>query len=242
MMLNIAICDDEPIHVDLIKNYINSSNVPYKVNCILTYSGEKLLESLKDNSVDAIFLDIEMEGMDGIQAGRKIREKDKDVIIVYLTGYKDYALEAFEIESFNYLIKPVTKERFMEEMNRIFLRIQEKKALKEKEKLFHVYTKGKLIKLKYNDIYFFEKFFRKIKVYTLDETIEFYGSMKDLLGDLDNSYFIRCHQSYVVNKSKIREIQENKVILDGKTDWCIPISRTYKKSIKDVFYENLFSS
>lgn len=241
MTLNIAICDDEPIHVDLIKSYINSINIPYKINYILAYSGEKLLENLKENPVDIIFLDIEMEGIDGIQTGRKIREKDKNSIIVYLTGYKHYALEAFEIESFNYLIKPVTEERFAEEMERILLRIQEKKALEEKIKLFPIYTKDKLIQLLYDDIYCFEKSFRKIKVHTLNETIEFYGSMKDLIEQIDDSYFVRCHQSYIVNKNKIREIQENKIILNDKEEWYIPISRTYKKNVKHIFYENLFN-
>lgn len=241
MILNIAICDDDSVHVDLIKSYIQSINMPYKINYILAYDGEELLEKLNGKQMDIVFLDIEMKDLDGIQTGKEIRRKCKDTIIVYLTGYKHFALEAFEIESFNYLIKPIMKDRFIKEMDRILLRIQEKRAFQEKIQLFPIHTKDKLIQLPYEDIYYFEKSFRKIKVYTLDETIEFYGTMKDLIEQIDNSYFIRCHQSYIVSKNKIKEIQEDTIILNGKEEWYIPMSRAYKQYIRQVFYENLFS-
>lgn len=242
MKLNIAICDDNSVHVDLIKSYIESMNIPYEVNCILTYSGEELLHKLKHNTVDVVFLDIEMKGLNGIQTGRKIREEYKDAIIVYLTGYKNYTLEAFEIESFHYLIKPIVEEKFKSIMERILIRFKEIKAFKEKMRIFSIQRKDKLIKLKYDDIYCFEKYFRKIRLHTLDQTIEFYGSMKDLLYEIDESYFIRCHQSYVVNRDKIREIQGNIIILKGKEKWPIPISRTYKQDVVNMFYENLFKN
>lgn len=242
MKLNIAICDDNSVHVDLIKSYIESMNIAYEVNCILTYSGEELLYKLKHNTVDVVFLDIEMKGLNGIQTGRKIREEYKDAIIVYLTGYKDYTLEAFEIESFHYLIKPIIEQKFKKVMERILIRFKEIKALKEKMRIFSIQTKDKLIKLEYDDIYCFEKYFRKIKVHTLDQTTEFYASMKDLLYEIDDSYFIRCHQSYVVNRYKIREIQGNIIVLKGKQKLQIPISRTYKQDVVDMFYENLFKN
>ncbi|MBU5676257.1 LytTR family DNA-binding domain-containing protein [Alkaliphilus sp. MSJ-5] len=240
MILNIGICDDDSVHVDLIKSYIHCIDMPYKVNYILAYSGEELLEKIKGYVIDVVFLDIEMKDLDGIQTGRKIREKDKDAVIVYLTGYRKYALEAFEIESFNYLIKPIIKEKFIRVMEKILLRLEERQALQEKKKTFPIQTKDKLIQLQYDDIYYFEKHFRKIKIYTLNETIEFYGSMKDLLEKIDFKYFVRCHQSYIVNKRKIREIRENTIVLKEKDEWNIPISRTYKKETIDSFCEILF--
>lgn len=242
MKLNIAICDDDSIHVDLIKSYINSMDIPYEVNYILAYSGEELLENIEEISIDIVFLDIEMKDLDGIQTGRRIRQKYKDAIIVYLTGYRDYSLEAFEIESFQYLIKPIIGEKFKRVMERILIRFKEIKAYKEKVKIFSVQTKDKLIKLKYDDIYYFEKYFRKIKVHTLNQTTEFYGSMKDVLDEIDTSYFVRCHQSYVVNRNKIKGINGNILALSGKGEWHIPISRTYKQDVVDVFYENLFKN
>lgn len=242
MKLNIAICDDDSIHVDLIKSYINSMDIPYKVNYILAYSGEELLENIKEISIDIVFLDIEMKDLDGIQTGRRIRQKYKDAIIVYLTGYRDYTLEAFEIESFQYLIKPIIEEKFKRVMDRILIRFKEIKAYKEKVKIFSAQTKEKLIKLKYDDIYYFEKYFRKIKIHTLDQTIEFYGCMKNLLYEIDTSYFVRCHQSYVVNRNKIKGINRNILALSEKEEWYIPISRTYRQDVVDVFYENLFKN
>lgn len=242
MILNIAICDDDAVHVDLIKSYVKSMSIPYEVDYILAYSGEELLEKIKGTLINIAFLDIEMKGLNGIETGKIIRKNNKETIIIYLTGYKDYALEAFEIESFHYLVKPITKDKFIKIMERILVRIQEKKALQEKLSIFHIQTKGKLIQLQYEDIYYFEKHFRKIKVHTFNETIAFYGSMKELLDEIDCEYFIRCHQSYVVNKNKIREIRENSVILKEKEEWYIPISRTYKKEIIDSFCEVLFSS
>ena len=241
MKLTIGICDDDSVHVDLIKSYIESMNIPYTVDYILAYSGEELLEQLNKNIVDIVFLDIEMKTLNGIETGKKIREFTEDTIIVYLTGYRHYAVEAFEIESFHYLIKPILETRFTNLMERILTRIEEKKTFRDREKILSIKTRDHLIQLQYDTIYYFEKYFRKLKVHTSDKTIEFYGSMNDLLEEIDTSYFIRCHQSYIVNKHKIRGIQGNTIVLDRAENFCIPISRTYKKEIMSIFYAKLFS-
>ncbi len=241
MILNIAICDDDSVHVDLIKSYIEFMDISYDINYTLAYSGEELLEKLNGKLMDIVFLDIEMNGLNGIEVGRKIREKNKDAIIVYLTGYRDYAVEAFEIESFHYLIKPIIEEKFVRVMERVLLRLKEKKDFRERIRIFTIQTKDKLIQLKYEEIYYFEKYFRKINVHTLNESIEFYGAMKDLLGEIDHSHFIRCHQSYIVNKSKIRKIGEKTIILNGKEEVFIPVSRRYKEAVRDEFCKKMFN-
>lgn len=241
MELNIAVCDDDSVHVDLITSYIKSMDTSYNIDCILAYSGEELLEQLNEKKIDVVFLDIEMKTLNGIETGKKIRALSEDTIIVYITGYRHYAVEAFEIESFHYLIKPIMEAKFVKLMERILTRIEERKAFRDKEKILPIKTRDNLIQLQYDTIYYFEKDFRKLKVHTSDTTIEFYGSMNNLLGEIDTSYFIRCHQSYIVNKHKIKGIQGNTIILNREENSYIPISRTYKKEITDIFYAKLFN-
>ena len=98
MYLTVAVCDDEPMHVCTLVSYIQSFDMDYKVEIIDASNGKELLNKLEKKKVNIVFLDI--EGIDGIGLGRKIRKKHEDCIIVFITGFKDYALEAFDIDKY----------------------------------------------------------------------------------------------------------------------------------------------
>ncbi|SKC89080.1 LytR/AlgR family response regulator transcription factor [Maledivibacter halophilus] len=240
MVLTIAVCDDELTIVEIITSYIKSIDIKCQVEIIQALSGEELLKKIEQRKIDIAFLDIEMEDTDGIILGRKIRVKYEDCIIVYITGFKDYALEAFDINAFQYILKPITEKRFKSCMDDIILRLKEKMALKEKNSVFIINNKKNVVKLKYEDIFYFEKLLNKINVYTLKGNFEYYGTFKELKKELDmEKSFIQCHQGYIVNTLKILELKDEEIYLRDMRR-LVPVSRRYKKKIRKILEENLF--
>ncbi|MBN4069503.1 response regulator transcription factor [bacterium AH-315-G05] len=232
MDVKIAICDDEPVQAELIKSYILSMDVKLELEfqCIVANSGEELLEKIKDEKIDIFFLDIQMSGINGIETAQKIREDDNEAIIVFMTGYRKYTLEAFELNAFHYLIKPIMPEKFRSLMKRVLRRFHEIKVHRENTKKFILKTQSMIMKIDYNDILYFEKNFRKIKMYTVKGNYDFYGSFKALLTELDQKIFVRCHQGFVVNKNKIISCN-NEQILINTNGTRISVSRKYKNNI-----------
>ncbi|SHJ35819.1 LytR/AlgR family response regulator transcription factor [Lutispora thermophila] len=240
MHLNVFLCDDDHVQLNTLSSFINSLCSDHDVNVIHTTCGEELLKKVHTVKPDIVFLDIEMEGINGIETGIKLREHFNDVIIVYITGYSNYALDAFRVKSFDYLIKPVTLNRFEVLMKDIFVRLEEIRTYKEKNGIFHVNNKDAYVAIKYDDIICFEKVFRKIKVYTKDTSYEFYGTLADLIKKLDLNIFAQCHQGYIVNINKIKELKIDKISFH-ESSLEVPVSRKYKSSIKKIFEERLFS-
>jgi len=110
MKLTIVVCDDEPAQVNIITSYIEKLDINYKLEILGVLSGEELLDKIEERKIDIAFLDIEMAGIDGINLGRRIREKYRDCIIIFITGFKDHALKAFDIDAFNYILKPIIEK------------------------------------------------------------------------------------------------------------------------------------
>lgn len=241
MSLIIAICDDNKIQVESTKQFIENTSINHDIKYFTANSGEELLEMERFiEDFDIIFLDIEMDGLNGIETAREIRKTNNRAIIVFITGFKDYALEAYELNTFHYLLKPISQEKISELMINIISRIGEIKAYQETEKLFIIKTKNKVIQLPYNEIYYFEKILRRIKVISLEEEITFTGTTSDLLKDIDNNYFIRCHQGFIVNRHKISKYKNDSIYFKD-LDNIIPVSRSNKENIIRALKENLFS-
>lgn len=232
MQLNIAVCDDEPLQVKIITSYLKSLDIKYKIEIIKALSGEELLKKIEAKEINVAFLDIAMENMNGIELGREIRKKYQDCITVFITGFENYALDAFNIKALNYILKPVTKSELKKCMEDIILRIEEKRAFKEKNSVISIYNKKDMIKIKYEDIYYFEKILNKIKVYTIKGEYEYYGTLKGLKKELDmDNVFIQCHQGYIVNKTKITEMRDGQIYMKDIKKF-IPVSRRLKTKIR----------
>lgn len=125
-------------------------------------------------------------------------------------------------------------------MDDVLDRYEQIKSHKEKIRSYTIVKKDKIIKLNYEDIYYFEKSLRKIKVYTKNKKFEFYGTFKDLINEIDmESSFIQTHQGYIVNKSKVLEMKKDELYLRDIDHW-VSVSRKYKDSVKKALEDNLF--
>ncbi|ABR46844.1 two component transcriptional regulator, LytTR family [Alkaliphilus metalliredigens QYMF] len=239
MKLNIAICDDDTYHVESIKEFLCQLTKEHDTVIIEAYSGEELLDKAQNKSINIAFLDIDMAGMNGIEVGKEIRKMFPEAIIVFLTGYKHYALEAFNLESFQYIIKPITHSKFQSLVEKIMIRLKEKESYKEQSRYFIIKNQKDVIKLEHNKIYFFERQGKKVLVFSDQGSYEFRDTLKSVLISLDNALFVRCHHGFIVNTQKILKVQGD-MIMFNDIDKNIPISRRYKPLILEHLQNNIF--
>lgn len=249
MKYSISICDDEQIQVDIIRGYLDKlvEEFDFHIQVLTANNGEELLTKLQINglhyleesTVQVFFLDIEMPGMDGVELGKKIKETCSNPVIIFITGFSGYALEAFELRAFHYLLKPLTYQKFKS----LFLEFLETKASEpniNQEKFLLIENKDSIHKILYKDILYFEKCLRKIKVFFNESVIEFYGSFKELKDKLPEDIFTQCHQGYIVNLNKISSYK-NQTVYFKTFEMSIPVSRSYINTVKNSLLNQLLS-
>ena len=221
-MYKIAVCDDEEAVSEQVKNLIAEWNPAVDVVCFS--SGEALLENYQ--SYEAVFLDIDMAGMNGIETGKAIRRLDKDTKIVYLTAYRDYVSGAFGVHAFQYLLKPVNKKAIWNVLEEIFryMKSAEKKIILD----FH--TVDGALCLPVESIYFFEYENRKIRIVTDKEQYYMADKIGNVAKRMDEFGFSMSHQSFVVNMFHVKNVKNQQIFLDNGME--IPISQKKQKTWK----------
>ncbi len=191
-------------------------------------SAEEALQLLEKHKVDLIFLDIEMPGLSGLEL---IDHLPYLPHIVITTGNKEYAYDAFEYDVTDFLIKPIAQPRFLASIEKVIARENRISAIAggSSEKELYVKTDGKYIRLPYDKIMYFENVGDYIKIITDGiGTHVIYGALKAIDEKLTYPRFLKVHRSFIVNLDKIKDIEDNTLVIDKKV---IPISRAYKPII-----------
>lgn len=239
MKLTIGICDDDTVQVEMISRFLEQSVTDHQLKLIKAYSGEELLAKLQGEAPDIVFLDIGMKGLNGLQTGKRIRDRYPEAIIVFVTGYRRFALDAFKLKTHDYIIKPLTEKRLRLLLRDLIIRVEQIRMYEEKNKSVTFRFRENMILLKFSEIYFFEKYLRKITVLSEKGQFTFYDSMDRLLGKLDPEQFIQCHNSYIVNIAKITEMKNDGIYI-REYDKTIPVSRKKKLLVRGIVEKNLF--
>lgn len=224
-MLKIAICDDEKVFRDNINKYVaaylNEKEISYEIDTFS--SGKEIIDlGIEIKQYNIIFLDINMDDVDGIVTAQKIREYSSEIYIVFVTAYINYSLEGYKVDAIRYLLKNNTNlEASISEcmdaiLHKMNLVVKKKKfKFNEGEKEINIdnilYIESKLHKLQF---YIMED---KIKIYNL------YGTLNELENELKDFHFIRIHQSYLTNLKYIRSVKCYKVLLCNNQELLIPI-------------------
>lgn len=228
--MNIAICDDSKSYINAIENYLDMLK-PHKPDYDVYMSGEELVNAYENTGAnyDAIFLDMEMGEIDGIDTANRIRQIDKYVIIVFVTSHKKYMQRSFECTPFRFLIKPVKFEDFTKVYDEILIKLKDKAETV-------VFTENRnRIRLFCDDILFFESSAHHILIYTKDGKVhKIRKTITELMEVLDDNIFFKVHRAFVVNLGQIYQILENDIVMHNY-DKPIPLSRTYKKELTDKF-------
>jgi DNA-binding LytR/AlgR family response regulator len=238
MVFTIGICDDNPEQVQMLMKYLDNYHGEEKLKIVEANNPEDFLTKLQENKPQIVFLDIDLGATNGIQLGDEIRGIYEDCIIVYITAHEKYALDAFRVRAFHYLLKPLTKEKFHLVLDEVFNFFKKSQGTKPDKKI-SVQLKGEIIALNYNDIYYFEKIGHKIKIHTANRDIYFYSNFYSLLGDLDSESFVQCHQGYIANVDKIRGFRDRTLLMDGNIK--MPVSRSFVENVKETLARSLFA-
>jgi DNA-binding LytR/AlgR family response regulator len=222
MVINCIIVEDEPLALKRAKEYV--SKTPY-LNLLASFSNAfDAIGFLKTNTIDLIFLDIEMDGFTGIEFIESITCKPQ---IIITTAYDKYALKGFELNVTDYLLKPFRFERFMKAVERAYNAIEkEKKEDKADKDFIFVKTEYRLERIALSDIFFVEGMGDYRNVQTASKKILTLQTFADLAKELPNNRFCRVHKSYIVSIDKIISIERNRIKI---LDTLIPISDNYKE-------------
>ena len=208
MGLNIAICDDEEIIREQIKELTEKEKSGL---CMELYeTGDALLASRKQ--FDIVFLDIQMEGTDGIETAKRLRQRDEDTILIFITGIREYVFEAFDVAAFHYLLKPIEEEKFREVFRRAGRELEKRKS-KRRETVF-IKTRNRSFSLEKDSILYIESRGKKVEIHTTGETIEAYASMNEMEGQFGGGFF-RCHRGYLVNMAYVAEYDSGSITLNN---------------------------
>ncbi|CAM1369237.1 DNA-binding response regulator [Tenacibaculum soleae] len=225
-MLRCVIVDDEPMAREIIATYIKKTPT---LNLIKTCkNASEAIIFTQTNDVDLFFLDINMPEINGLSLAKIINKKSK---IIFTTAYRDYAVDGFNLNVVDYLLKPIAFDRFLQATQKVLqqnitVNVSQNKEF-EKDFIF-VRADRKMIKINLNNILYIESLGDYLKVFTNDTTIVTRETMSNLLSKLPINQFLRIHRSYIISIQKINSYTNEFIEISKK---AIPISRSYKESV-----------
>ena len=228
MNLNCLIVDDEPLSQDVIVDFVNACP---EINLVAVCNDAlEAGEFLKQEKIDILFLDINMPKLSGIGFVKSLKEPPLFVII---TAYPEFAVEGFEIDAVDYLLKPVSFERFRTAVNRLLERFTGKG---EPEVLQHLMVRAnkKNYKINFDELLYLEAQGDYVRFVTTTNTLMVHGTLKDFLFQIPEHLFERIHKSYVISLSKVVYLEGNLVKVG---DQKLPVSLSYKdRFLKKMSY------
>lgn len=227
MQLTCIVVEDEPLALEKLKDFI--SRVPF-----LQLSGSfenalGALHFLNTNAVDIIFLDIQMEQLTGIQMLETMTSKP---YVIITSAYAEYALKGYELQVFDYLLKPYSFERFLAAVNNVFDDLHKQRHAEGKALQLFVKTEYRIESISISDILYIEGMQAYLRIVLPDKKIMTKQSFSGLLAALPCDQFIRVHKSWVVNLSRVESVERNRIKIG---DRLIPIGETYR----DAFHRRI---
>lgn len=233
-MLKIAVCDDNRLDAGNLEKMTalaaEANGVQFQMDCF--ENGKDLLECIQVKEYDLIFLDIEMGRENGLEIARQIREENETVLLIYVTNYEKYAVEAYETLPFRYIVKPVNESIFQ----KYFLQAYEK--IQEGNFFYEYRCRGHVCRVRVSQIIYFESRKRKICIHLKNgEELAFYDRLNHVEESLktQKAVFWRIHQSFLVNaKYVIRKNHDSVVLLNGVR---LPISEERRRKISMSYFE-----
>ena len=230
-MMNCIAVDDEPLALKLLAD--NISKVAYlnlMASCANSFEAVKALE---ENTVDLIFIDIQMPGLTGLQFIGTLENKP---LVIFITAYKQYALESYDLSVVDYLVKPVALDRFVKACNRA-KELHELKSVRQQpatintKDFFFLNADYSQVKIMFNDIIWIEGVRDYIKIYlkSSGKPLLIRSSLKAIQPELPSPKFVRIHKSYLVAVESITSIRKNSVFIK---DMELPVGETFREVVE----------
>ena len=235
-MIKTLIVDDEPLAQDIIETYVNQ--LP---NLVLVGKASNAIEAnqiLQNNDIDLMFLDIQMPQLTGIEFMKSLSNPP---LVVFTTAYSEYAVEGFEMDAVDYLLKPISIDRFMKAVNKVEDRLKDKQpstGTLEGEDHFFIKADKKLIKVNFSDILYIEGLKDYVIIRQEEGRVITLQTMKSLESKLPSDNFRRIHRSYIVNTKKIKALVGNMVEVKEKGETKnIPVGKIYREELLSMINE-----
>ena len=227
-MLSIAVCDDEVVECCNMARKIKDILEEMKIPCIVRqfWSGEKLLQALE--GFDIVFLDIIMRDLDGMKTAQIFRKKAFDKILIFVSSSREYVFDAYDVEAFQYLLKPVDDRKLKSVLQKAVFKTESRSQEfiilsrdRQKKKLF------------LDDIYYFEIKGRMVDVHGPEGIFTYYEQIGTLENRLREKGFFRCHKSYLINLKYVERYNRQEVILENGKKIVIA-KRRYDKFVQEA--------
>ncbi|RTZ03968.1 LytTR family DNA-binding domain-containing protein [Flavobacterium sp. GSP6] len=229
MKFKCIIIDDEPPAIRILENFITKISFLEKIGVF--NDSLKALEFMNIQSVDVIFLDIQMPQLTGLQISKII---SKDIKVIFTTAYPDYALEGFELNAIDYLLKPISFERFYQAASKV--NIVPKREINSNKELEFTFIKtdgkNKFSKIFLNDVLYAESLQNYVCIHTAFQKIITHSSLKNVIESLPQNDFVQIHKSYVIALKQIEATDSFSVFINNKE---LPIGATFK----NAFFERI---
>jgi two-component system, LytTR family, response regulator LytT len=237
MKISCIAIDDEPLAVKKISAYIQKT--PFLELVAECRSAFEAMEIISDRSIQLIFIDINMPDLNGLEFVKSLSDKP---YIVFTTAYSEYAVEGFQVDAADYLLKPITYSSFLKAANKV-KNLIDLTANSQKESFrataSHLFVKSdyKLIRIELDDIKYIESQHEYIKIHLINcPPVMTQLSMKSIEEQLPSDRFMRVHRSYIVNLKRISVVERNRIVFDGKV--YIPVSDQYKEKFQEYIEGN----
>ncbi len=230
MNTHIAICDDEQAELDYLTRICEKWAAERDIYLrISTYpSAEAFLFAYEDTEVaDILLLDIQMKAMDGVELARRVRVNDRDVQIVFITGFADYMAEGYDVEALHYLIKPVKEEKLTEVLDRAVTK------RRDAQRTIMFPRPGGGLRVKADDILYAEVISHTITLHNINGTENFNMRITDMEKLLGNGFF-RCHRSYIVSMRHVRRVTRTAMQLDINNVDGKPVELPLSRNLYDA--------
>jgi DNA-binding LytR/AlgR family response regulator len=228
-VIQCILVDDEPIAREILESHLAKiDSVEIVCSC---KSALEAFNAINSNNIDLIFLDINMPEISGLSFAKSI---NKDIKIIFTTAYREYAIEGFDLQAVDYLLKPISFNRLLQAINkytnenRVLDHKESKQIIEDHNDFIFVRSDRKMIKINFTDILFIESLSDYIKIHVKNKTIITRETISNIEAKLSQKYFMRTHRSFIVSLANIESFT-NEYIEIGMSE--IPISRSYKDAV-----------
>lgn len=237
MTIKCIAIDDEPLALKQISSYIDKT--PFLEAVALCHSAFEAMEYLSDNEVDLMFVDINMPDLNGLDFVKSLTQKPQ---IIFTTAYSEYAIEGFQVDALDYILKPISYNVFLKSANKAKTWFELNHKLSEsvqtnQDSLF-VKSEYKMVRIFFSEIKYIESSNEYIQIHLVnDEPVTTLIRLKVMEEQLPKDRFMRVHRSFIVNLDRIKVIERNRIVFDHNV--YIPVGEQYKESFQ-AFMDKTF--